>query len=247
MCVGVGRPQPDRVLAEVTLERAAKDARKLAKAGEFRRAVQRLELACMAPPTPETVEALRALHPPANEAVEVLDPPPAEELDEAPLPVDVQREYFEAAVAGLPNGSAPGPSQLRYEHLRVVHRGGGGDILFLVVRQLAAGTLPAEARPWFGAARLVALLKDRDEASGAPIPPRAGGSDPLHAVRCSASSSPRPSACRRLTGSSPTSVLKRSLARWRRSRKSGWRCQEGWTAWSIKRGSSSSHASTGWW
>eukprot|EP00976_Prorocentrum_cordatum_P101942 1192851-Prorocentrum_minimum.AAC.3 len=45
-----------RVLqAEATLERAAKDAVKLAKEGQFRRAVQRLEMAVMADGSPETV------------------------------------------------------------------------------------------------------------------------------------------------------------------------------------------------
>ena len=170
--------QPERVLAEVTLERAAKDARKLAKEGEFRRAVQRLQLAHLAPPTAETVEALHALHPPANAAVEVVAAPPEEE-SEVPLPIELEREHFEAAIVDLPRGSAPGPSQLRYEHLRVVHACGGGDLLFRVVRQLAVGTLPEEARPWFGAARLVALLKDRDGDTGAPIPPPLGGVRPI--------------------------------------------------------------------
>ena len=170
--------QPERVLAEVTLERAAKDACRLAKEGEFRRAVQRLQLAHLAPPTAETVEALHALHPPANGTVEVMAAPSGEEV-EAPVPIEVQREHFEAAVASLPRGSAPGPSQLRYEHLRVVHSCGGGDLLFQVVRQLAVGTLPEEARPWFGAARLVALLKDRDDDTGEPIPPPLGGVRPI--------------------------------------------------------------------
>ena len=121
------------------------------------------------PPTAETVEALHALHPPANAAVEVVAAPPEEE-SEGPLPIELQREHFEAAIADLPRGSAPGPSQLRYEHLRVVHACGGGDLLFRVVRQLAVGTLPEEARPWFGAARLVALLDNLGKgASGAAV------------------------------------------------------------------------------
>eukprot|EP00959_Pyramimonas_sp_CCMP1952_P363497 7611894-Pyramimonas_sp.AAC.1 len=146
---------PVRVRAGVTLERAARDARRLAMEGQFRRAVQRLELAHLAPPTPATVEALRALHPAENEQVEVDDgasgadavasaSPTASSF--APPAIDLTREAFDKAMRELPSASAPGPSQLRYEHLQVAHRAGAADLLFHVVRLLATGAVPEEAK-----------------------------------------------------------------------------------------------------
>eukprot|EP00976_Prorocentrum_cordatum_P101941 1192851-Prorocentrum_minimum.AAC.2 len=73
-------------------------------------------------------------------------------------------------MADPPRASSPGPSQMRWEHLDVMYLGGADDLLFLAVLQLVAGELPVEARRWFGGARLVALLNDRDGNTGQPIP-----------------------------------------------------------------------------
>lgn len=167
-----GEPQ-QRVQAEVTIERAAKDAAKLVKEGQFRRAVQRLELAHLAQPNAATVAALQALHPHPNPTI--VDP---QANENTPAPIVLLREYFDEVMADLPRASAPGPSQFRWEHLLAVYKGGGADMLFQVCSQLAAGELPMEARPWFGGARLVALLKDVDE-TGAPLPPPFGGVRPI--------------------------------------------------------------------
>ena len=74
----------------------------------------------------------------------------------------------------LPRASSPGPSQLRWEHLSTMYTSGAGDLLFVFCSQLVAGDLPLEAHPWFGGARLVAMLKDVDEG-GRHIPIAKGG------------------------------------------------------------------------
>jgi putative intracellular protease/amidase len=55
-----------------------------------------------------------------------------------------------------------------------MYTSGAGDLLFAFCSQLVAGDLPLEARPWFGGARLVAMLEDVDE-DGRPIPTACGG------------------------------------------------------------------------
>eukprot|EP00976_Prorocentrum_cordatum_P009563 191108-Prorocentrum_minimum.AAC.1 len=57
----------------------------------------------------------------------------------APPAINLTREAFDKAMRELPFASAPGPSQLRYEHLQVAHRAGAADLLFHVVRLLATG------------------------------------------------------------------------------------------------------------
>jgi hypothetical protein len=74
----------------------------------------------------------------------------------------------------LLRASSPRPSQLRWEHLSTMYTGGAEDLLFAFCSQLVAGDLPLEARPWFGGARLVAMLKDVDE-DGHPIPTASSG------------------------------------------------------------------------
>jgi hypothetical protein len=126
-----------------------------------------------APPTEATVAVVELLHPPPNPTIvdPAVDEPP-------PPPVELSWDHFVAVMLDLPRASSPGPSQLRWEHLATMYRGGAGELLFRFCAQMATGDLPAEARPWFGGARLVAMLKDLDE-DGRPIPTPLGGVRPI--------------------------------------------------------------------
>ena len=163
-----------RVQAEVTDERVALDAKRLIRLGEFSKAVERLKKSMPAPPTEATVAALEGLHPGPNSSI------PAGPAADAPTPPPVVLlwEHFEAVMKDLPRASSPGPSQLRWEHLGTMYQGGAGDLLFRFCRQLVSGDLPVAARPWFGGARLVAMLKDLD-ADGRPIPTPLGRVRPI--------------------------------------------------------------------
>jgi hypothetical protein len=158
-----------RVQAVITDDRVRLDATRLVKLGEFKKAVERLKKSMPAPPTEETVQVLRRLHPEPNP--DIIDPTADEPT---PPPIELLRESFEEVMRNLPRASSPGPSQLRWEHLSTMYTSGAGDLLFAFCSQLVAGDLPLEARPWFGGARLVAMLKDVDE-DGRPIPTASGG------------------------------------------------------------------------
>jgi hypothetical protein len=162
-----------RVQAAITDERVRIDATRLVKLGEFKKAVERLKRAMPAPPTEATVAVLEGLHPPANPAI--IDPTAGVAT---PPPIELLREFFDAVMRDLPRASSPGPSQMRWEHLHTLYKGGGGDLLFAFCKMMAHGDLPEEARPWFGGARLVAMLKNMD-ADGQPILPPLGGVRPI--------------------------------------------------------------------
>ena len=152
-----------RVQAVITDDRVRLDATRLVKLGEFKKAVERLKKSMPAPATEETVQVLRRLHPESNP--NIIDPTADEPT---PPPIELLREFFEEVMRNLPRASSPGPNQLRWEHLSTMYTGGAGDLLFALFSQLVAGDLPLEARPWFGGARLVAMMKDVDARVAVP-------------------------------------------------------------------------------
>jgi hypothetical protein len=158
-----------RVQAVITNDKVRLDATRLVKLSEFKKAVERLKKSMLAPPTEETMQVLRRLHPEPNP--DIIDPTADEPT---PTPMELLREFFEEVMRNLPRASFPGPSQLRWEHLSTMYTSGAGDLLFAFCSQLVAGDLPLEARPWLGGAPLVAILKDVDD-DGRPIPTASGG------------------------------------------------------------------------
>ena len=149
----------DRHVSSVDSEqRVVSDVMKLVKAGELRRAAQRLECSQVAPANRDTLELLRRLHP-SGDSVPSL---PASEIDRlSGLAIDLRREDFDAVLKKLPSASAPGPSYWRWEHIRVLaHSAANGDALFSLCCQLAKGSVPEEVRTYLAGARLVAFLKD---------------------------------------------------------------------------------------
>lgn len=161
-----GRQVPSTSLTEA---RAMSDAVALVGQAQLSRAMRRLEVAVLCPPTEEVFQALQALHPPRSG----LFPAPTPEVE--PPPIEILQEVYDETMARLPAATAPGTSQMRYEHLRSVHLHGGDIHLYQVCCLIAAGRVPVGIRPWLAGARLVALCKD-----GKPPPP----DGPVRPIAC---------------------------------------------------------------
>lgn len=156
-------PREQQLHVEQTEERAFRNAQKLVKEGQLRRAMQCLAMTEMAPANDATLAELQRLHPGRNHAI------PAPPVSQPPPAIVLEREHFDKVFRALPRASAPGSSQMRWEHLEVVFRNGGSDLLFAVCQSLAEGDIPPMARPWVAGARLVAICKGR------PPPPTESG------------------------------------------------------------------------
>ena len=128
--------------------------------GEIGRAARVHDASAFAPPTPETVQALRDLHPG--------DATPLAQSDVRPLPdgVDAFRLSmlgFARTVRRLPRFSAHGLDLSRFEHIRDLqrHDAAGFAAFFRLAQRLVAGGdgCSSALRTLLGSARLVAFAK----------------------------------------------------------------------------------------
>ena len=85
-------------------------ARRAVKDGQYRKALQSLTSAGLAQPSQPVVDEMRAKHPPS--CLPTLPSGPA------PPPVRFSEDEVAKALKSFPNGSAPGPSGLRSNHLK---------------------------------------------------------------------------------------------------------------------------------
>ena len=141
--------------SEVTQEsRNAIRSSRLVKEGQYSRAAQALTSAGLVDQNPTSTAAMLHLHPQGPRVI-----PSADEPDEPAMTFD--REHVLKCIKSFKSGSAPGPSGLRAEHIKVavkkVPRNRADKALDAVTKLvcvLGAGHLPEEAAPYFAGARL---------------------------------------------------------------------------------------------
>ena len=143
---------------ESQAKRNAERATVLAQDGQYTKALQALTSVGMAPPDRANLATMKEKHPRATSA-----PPPAPTTD---LPqLSFSQVEVEKAMRRFRRGSAPGPSGLRPEHLKVSLQSAPGRreralaSLTRLVNVMAAGGVPAEVAPFLAGARLHAALK----------------------------------------------------------------------------------------
>ena len=126
--------------------------------GLYRKAIQALTSGGLAPNTPEVVTELLAKHPQS--------PLPTTPAAPAPLPPDISEGNVFKALTSFPNGSAPGPSGLRANHLKEAVKcpspERGAQILRALsslVNLLCGGRTPPEVVPHLCGATLLACKK----------------------------------------------------------------------------------------
>ena len=127
----------------------------LAREGFDRKACNALLAAGLCPDTPDSVSALRALHP-----VQAM---PAVDIDSLPLAYEVPPEVVARVLRQFPADSAPGPCGLRVQRLREAGPPGAANNLHEhlagLVNLLAQGQACPEVAPVLAGAGLVALPK----------------------------------------------------------------------------------------
>ena len=121
--------------------------------GNISRAARLLTSSGLAPDTPDTLVRLKAKHPQPSGSI----PPPV--IGSEP-PITLQRDVFLRALKSAPRGSAPGPSGLRFEHLKACMevRDLSDCLLAVAQRVVTGGPGPSIGRA-LAAARLIALPK----------------------------------------------------------------------------------------
>ena len=143
-------------------ERNAERATQLGQDGQYTRALQALTSAGMADHSRAAVAEMKSKHPqPSN-------PPTFQSSTNTPQMRFTQLEVYKA-VKSFKKGSAPGPSGLRPEHLKVALKSPSPnradkalEALTRVVTLCMSGKVPAEVAPYFCGARLhAAKKKDR--------------------------------------------------------------------------------------
>ena len=136
----------------------AEQAATLAGEGQYTRAVQALSSLGMAEVGRETEAELRRLHPPAAKPIGPLP------TTEAPQLTFTQMEVLKS-VDRFRNGSAPGPSGLRPEHLKAALRSAPNrrdralHNLTALVNTMMKGKVPSSVAPYLCGARLHAANK----------------------------------------------------------------------------------------
>ena len=101
--------------------------------GDISRAARLLTSSGLAPDSAETLQRLKAKHP--QSSVPLSSP-----CDDSAGPITLERESFLKALKSTPRGSAPGPSGLRFEHLKVCSEVRDlCDCLCGIVQKVAAG------------------------------------------------------------------------------------------------------------
>jgi hypothetical protein len=135
-------------------ERNAIRSSRLVKEGQYSRAAQALTSAGLVEQTQTTTAAMLQLHPQGPRVI-----PRADEPDTPALSFD--KEHVLKCIKSFKAGSAPGPSGLRAEHIKVAVKkvprnrtDKALDAVTKLVNVLGAGHLPEEAAPYFSGARL---------------------------------------------------------------------------------------------
>ncbi len=115
----------------------------------------------LAPHSSETLSALQDKHPPPHRDTTI---PPSP--NPGPSCPRVDPSSIARAIRSFPNGSAGSPDRLRPQHLKdlLLHAAGDADSQFLIspasfCTLVLEGRVPAEIRPFFFGASLVALEK----------------------------------------------------------------------------------------
>ena len=160
-----GRPgrrrqqQQEQDEQESQAKRNAERATTLAQDGQYTKALQALTSAGMASHSSANIQVMREKHPPAV----ARDPTPLPATD-LPQLTFTQLEV-DKSVKKFRRGSAPGPTGLRPEHLRVALQAAPARTdrvrksLTSVVNVMVGGGVPQEVAPYLAGARLHAALK----------------------------------------------------------------------------------------
>jgi hypothetical protein len=130
-------------------------AKRLLRAGLYSRAIRALSAAKIAETSDESLAIMRAKHPQAPPPADL--PPP-----DSTLVPEMSNRKIKSALRSFPRGSSGGLSGLSADLLLTLLSAPGSrliDALRPVLRMIAMGSIPEEARPFFFGARLVALLK----------------------------------------------------------------------------------------
>ena len=85
-------------------------ARRAVEDGQYRKAIQALSSGGLAPITSDVVKEMQAKHPQSS--------PPSIRLSQPQSPIELVDTQVIQALRSFPNGSAPGPSNLRANHLK---------------------------------------------------------------------------------------------------------------------------------
>ena len=139
-------------------ERNAERAKTLAQDGQYTKALQALMSAGMAPPTRANIEIMKEKHPQATRPQ-----PPAPQVASPQL--SFTSTEVEKMVKKFRRRSAPGPSGLRPEHLKVSLQAAPGrrqralQSLTSLVNCMTAGGVPEQVAPYLCGARLHGALK----------------------------------------------------------------------------------------
>ena len=139
-------------------KRNAEHATVLAQDGQYTKALQALTSAGMATPSSANLKVMKEKPPPAT------GPPIITPTTDIPQLTFGQAEV-EKAVRKFRRGSAPGPSGLRPEHLKVTLQAAPGrreralETLTRLVTVIAGGGVPKEVAPYLTGAILHAALK----------------------------------------------------------------------------------------
>ena len=102
--------KPNKAPPETLQRTNARRARSGVEEGHYRKAIQALCSEGLAPPSSAVLEEMLAKHPQVS--------PPQIPLDPAPLPADISEGDVLRALKSFPDGSAPGPSGCRANHLK---------------------------------------------------------------------------------------------------------------------------------
>ena len=126
--------------------------------GQYSRAAQSMMSAGIAPPTPKNIREMRDKHPQAE--IPDLSPPPDTQS------LQLTSSQVHKSIKSFKRGSAPGPSGLRAEHLKVTikasshsHTDRATTAITKFSNMLLAGHVPKEVAPYFCGAKLHGAIK----------------------------------------------------------------------------------------
>ena len=158
---GRKRRREDETEEEILRKRNAKRAYTMASEGQFTKALQAITSSGMAEYSAATERQMRSKHPPPQRPI---GPPPTTEH----APISFTSTSVLKHGLKFRKGSAPGPSGLRPEHLRVVlqstsaRRDSALVSLTKLLNKMMAGCVPAEVAPYLCGARLHAARKKEE-------------------------------------------------------------------------------------
>ena len=133
-------------------------ARRAVEDGQYRKAIQALSSGGLAPITSDVVKEMQAKHPQSS--------PPSIPLSQPQSPIELVDTQVIQALRSFPNGSAPGPSNLRANHLKEAvscpspgKAARATQALTRVVSLLCDGRAPSQIVPHLCGATLLPIQK----------------------------------------------------------------------------------------